>query len=64
MNRFLLAAIALGLWANDATVFIQPAHADTDYYLTSALDSVARKLSSIDTTLSMGSVNVHCDNCH
>jgi hypothetical protein len=31
LNKVLLAAIALGLWANAATTAIRPAHADDEY---------------------------------
>ena len=62
MNKFLLAAIALGLWANAATTFIRPAHAEDDFYLVGAVQNVAKQLSSIDSRL-MGAIDVHCDNC-
>jgi hypothetical protein len=59
MNRFLLAAIALGLWANAATVLIRPAHADDNAYWLQSIDS---KLSSIDDRLT-GTIDVRCTDC-
>jgi hypothetical protein len=32
-NKFLLFAIAVGLWANAITNFVRPVRADTDSYL-------------------------------
>ncbi len=33
MNKFLLLAIASGLWANALSTFVRPVHADTQSYL-------------------------------
>ncbi len=33
MNKFVLLAIATGLWANAVTTLIRPSHADSDSYL-------------------------------
>jgi hypothetical protein len=51
MNKFLLAAIALGLWANAASTFTSPARAggDCDYQMYRQLGSIELILRSIDS---------------
>jgi hypothetical protein len=55
MNKFLLAAIALGLWANAATAIIRPAYAEDDFYMRRTLDNIEGLL--------RGTLTVHCNNC-
>jgi hypothetical protein len=50
MNKFLMAAIALGLWANAVASFIKPAKADSDSLL-SDIEMHTRYLRSMDQYL-------------
>ncbi len=66
MNRFLLAIIALGLWANAVTTIIKPAHAELDSAdlrsIEKTLDTIHDDTSGIRRDLS-GPLIVRCENC-
>jgi hypothetical protein len=61
MNKILLAAIALGLWANAATSVIKPARADDGYgyQIYNELRNIHSTLVSIHSELN-GTLNVNC----
>jgi hypothetical protein len=55
MNKILLAAIALGLWANAAATFVKPARADSEYG-----QQIYSILTMIEYRLRSGTIDVNC----
>ena len=51
MNKILLAAIALGLWANAAATFVRPAHAEFETQDSSVLANIESDLQSIESAV-------------
>ncbi len=51
-NKILLAAIALGLWANASVSYMRPARAETDSLMAQSLGGIEGRLAVIGDMLS------------